>query len=220
MTPATPSLQISLRVGRGMKSFGTWQDTSRRICSSTTHTFGLRRSDARSRPSRASPKWTRIPVNQELRTPVRAPSHKISYKPDSSTRFLGEGAACKCLIYLAPQVGLEPTTLRLTAECSTIELLRSNRWAHTITAKAVGPVNLLPRRIVRARRSVLAPSGPSYTAHRDLTEPRAASRDTSEENAVGQAVAFQQAAPWSPALSGQSPSGIHLQERTPLVQTF
>src|SRR5579863_4537260 len=30
-------------------------------------------------------------------------------------------------IRLAPQVGLEPTTLRLTAECSTIELLRSNR---------------------------------------------------------------------------------------------
>ena len=26
---------------------------------------------------------------------------------------------------LAPQVGLEPTTLRLTAECSTIELLRT-----------------------------------------------------------------------------------------------
>ena len=29
------------------------------------------------------------------------------------------------LLCLAPQVGLEPTTLRLTAECSTIELLRS-----------------------------------------------------------------------------------------------
>ena len=28
-------------------------------------------------------------------------------------------------ILLAPQVGFEPTTLRLTAECSTIELLRS-----------------------------------------------------------------------------------------------
>ena len=28
-------------------------------------------------------------------------------------------------IVLAPQVGLEPTTLRLTAECSAIELLRS-----------------------------------------------------------------------------------------------
>jgi hypothetical protein len=29
------------------------------------------------------------------------------------------------LILLAPEVGLEPTTLRLTAECSAIELLRS-----------------------------------------------------------------------------------------------
>jgi hypothetical protein len=29
---------------------------------------------------------------------------------------------------LAPQVGLEPTTLRLTAECSTIELLRSKEF--------------------------------------------------------------------------------------------
>ena len=32
----------------------------------------------------------------------------------------------KSLKRLAPQVGLEPTTLRLTAECSTIELLSSN----------------------------------------------------------------------------------------------
>ena len=36
--------------------------------------------------------------------------------------FLG---ACKCLKRMAPQVGLEPTTLRLTAGCSAIELLRS-----------------------------------------------------------------------------------------------
>jgi hypothetical protein len=28
------------------------------------------------------------------------------------------------IVLLAPQVGLEPTTLRLTAECSAIELLR------------------------------------------------------------------------------------------------
>jgi hypothetical protein len=33
--------------------------------------------------------------------------------------------SCKLLKGLAPQVGLEPTTLRLTAECSAIELLRS-----------------------------------------------------------------------------------------------
>ena len=32
---------------------------------------------------------------------------------------------------LAPQVGLEPTTLRLTAECSTIELLRSKAGQFT-----------------------------------------------------------------------------------------
>jgi hypothetical protein len=30
---------------------------------------------------------------------------------------------------MAPQVGLEPTTLRLTAECSAIELLRSGGGA-------------------------------------------------------------------------------------------
>ena len=28
---------------------------------------------------------------------------------------------------MAPQVGLEPTTVRLTAECSTTELLRNNK---------------------------------------------------------------------------------------------
>jgi hypothetical protein len=32
---------------------------------------------------------------------------------------------------LAPEVGLEPTTLRLTAECSAIELLRNMGAAKT-----------------------------------------------------------------------------------------
>ncbi len=31
------------------------------------------------------------------------------------------------LLYLAPPVGFEPTTLRLTAECSTAELRRNKR---------------------------------------------------------------------------------------------
>ena len=39
------------------------------------------------------------------------------------------GGSCdypvKCLKRMAPQVGLEPTTLRLTAGCSAIELLRN-----------------------------------------------------------------------------------------------
>src|SRR5215469_4210566 len=38
-------------------------------------------------------------------------------------RFLLE--VCSCMKRMAPQVGLEPTTLRLTAGCSAIELLRS-----------------------------------------------------------------------------------------------
>jgi hypothetical protein len=29
------------------------------------------------------------------------------------------------MVFMAPEVGLEPTTLRLTAECSAIELLRN-----------------------------------------------------------------------------------------------
>ena len=39
------------------------------------------------------------------------------------------GGLCNLLIlidFMAPEVGLEPTTLRLTAECSAIELLRND----------------------------------------------------------------------------------------------
>ena len=36
------------------------------------------------------------------------------------------------IVFLAPQVGLEPTTLRLTAECSAIELLRSEEAAQSV----------------------------------------------------------------------------------------
>ena len=39
----------------------------------------------------------------------------------------GGSPASPFLDFLAPQVGLEPTTLRLTAECSAIELLRNKR---------------------------------------------------------------------------------------------
>ena len=38
--------------------------------------------------------------------------------------------------FVAPQVGLEPTTLRLTAECSAIELLRNKR-PHTVSSNYV-----------------------------------------------------------------------------------
>jgi hypothetical protein len=39
---------------------------------------------------------------------------------------------------LAPQVGLEPTTLRLTAECSAIELLRNMRPMHGLRRRVRG----------------------------------------------------------------------------------
>ena len=53
--------------------------------------------------------------------------------PPQSSRA-GNRGNCNSLKGLAPQVGLEPTTLRLTAGCSTIELLRNTltaatRWA-------------------------------------------------------------------------------------------
>jgi len=41
-------------------------------------------------------------------------------------------------IKLAPQVGLEPTTLRLTAECSAIELLRSD-WQQLVYKDNIKP---------------------------------------------------------------------------------
>jgi hypothetical protein len=36
------------------------------------------------------------------------------------------------LLFMAPEVGLEPTTLRLTAECSAIELLRNIRLCRVL----------------------------------------------------------------------------------------
>jgi hypothetical protein len=43
---------------------------------------------------------------------------------------------------MAPQVGLEPTTLRLTAECSAIELLRNKR-PHIVLTNYAGREGVL-----------------------------------------------------------------------------
>jgi hypothetical protein len=57
----------------------------------------------------------------------------------SSPNASAESAAkqVKCF-NLAPQVGFEPTTLRLTAECSTVELLRSISLRIAQTANCAG----------------------------------------------------------------------------------
>jgi hypothetical protein len=63
---------------------------------------------------------------------------------------------------MAPQVGLEPTTLRLTAECSTIELLRSNCVLfNQISAATVNaPVTVTCRRTI-GRSSTTSSTLPS-----------------------------------------------------------
>src|SRR5262245_13312072 len=50
-----------------------------------------------------------------------------------SGRSAGTARLMFLLEILAPQVGLEPTTLRLTAECSAIELLRNSRALHSVS---------------------------------------------------------------------------------------
>ena len=61
-------------------------------------------------------------------------------------------ACSKLMIFLAPQVGLEPTTLRLTAECSAIELLRSVQAGNFATV-----VDFTANSIARVKAS-LSPS--------------------------------------------------------------
>ena len=65
----------------------------------------------------------------------------------------------KYLISLAPQVGLEPTTLRLTAECSTIELLRSKAG------------NAIEFHYNKGPRRMSIPAGPGRGARADATLP-------------------------------------------------
>ena len=58
--------------------------------------------------------WVNDSKSASLGRPVNKEKGRRNYLP----------AAFK---FVAPQVGLEPTTLRLTAECSAIELLRNKR---------------------------------------------------------------------------------------------
>ena len=51
--------------------------------------------------------------------------NKLDYGMNRKRRAAAESTTAKLLMKLAPQVRLELTTLRLTAECSAIELLRN-----------------------------------------------------------------------------------------------
>jgi hypothetical protein len=65
------------------------------------------------------------------------------------------GGICKCLKRMAPQVGLEPTTLRLTAGCSAIELLRSVVKASAHLVSSYHRLRIMENRERVARRPLL-----------------------------------------------------------------
>jgi len=73
---------------------------------------------------------------------------------------------------LAPQVGLEPTTLRLTAECSAIELLRSVVLfnASSKVAERKRYVKIFPRCGDSNPRA--GPFSNAYRSKTEITKPR------------------------------------------------
>src|ERR1700752_2630084 len=76
---------------------------------------------------------------------------------------------------LAPQVGLEPTTLRLTAECSAIELLRKSTTLRISTRKtragfiANGQMSVNRRRLFDGRH-MLDPDANQKPCHEKTIE--------------------------------------------------
>ena len=73
------------------------------------------------------------------------------------------------IVFMAPEVGLEPTTLRLTAECSAIELLRSVGNANT---RALRFISYSKIRIYGSKAKSYATQGDRtrMDAERTLTE--------------------------------------------------
>jgi hypothetical protein len=82
------------------------------VCSNARNGYGRRGNEAKNAQPGAElgPSWTKI---------GRDGCKPFAEVGPKWTKRRREGS-CKCLKRLAPQVGLEPTTLRLTAECSAI----------------------------------------------------------------------------------------------------
>jgi hypothetical protein len=74
--------------------------------------------------SEATDRFTTTRRGRLARRAERRRSPLLKAAAKQFKRFRSEATDTK---ELAPQVGLEPTTLRLTAECSAIELLRSGQ---------------------------------------------------------------------------------------------
>ncbi len=145
-TTAIRLLQISLRAVPAIGRSWTSLAMSPQRCSNTTAISVWKRSDELSRRSLIAAKHrhyrTRKTINaqldvwmpQELRESaemlgVAQQSEVGAYQKSTQATELEHSVRLrskrKPLKGMAPQVGLEPTTLRLTAECSAIELLRN-----------------------------------------------------------------------------------------------
>ena len=93
-----------------------------------THNYWIRTSIKHPEP--CQPKNLLFSASEESQLRERDAADERTSFPDLHSRITVEnlGVALKGVSNqrMAPQVGLEPTTLRLTAECSAIELLRSD----------------------------------------------------------------------------------------------
>ena len=65
---------------------------------------------------------------------IEQPPKQPPYQNEESHLSVGFCKLLILIVFLAPEVGLEPTTLRLTAECSAIELLRNLAAASSCSA--------------------------------------------------------------------------------------
>ena len=102
--------------------------------------------------------------SHSARNPVFLPSAGIARKHKKTTVLT---------VVYAPQVGLEPTTLRLTAECSAIELLRNiicrgsarsaSRFMLRFLAHAYGPLSSLRFRLAAVARSLSISKGLAHS---------------------------------------------------------
>jgi hypothetical protein len=96
-------------------------------------------------------------------TPLGVPAPPWSSCLRSRLISLKRRAGCVTLVLrfhrpsLAPQVGFEPTTLRLTAGCSTIELLRNTREVHDREFRARAGTGQLSAGVTRTSNSSQSP---------------------------------------------------------------
>ena len=94
---------------------------------------------------------------------VSLPGQRYMFNPDPrcAYRFAKHILVC---FYMAPKVGIEPTTNWLTANCTTSVLLRNGIWSRIHGVKKEGTyLNFCPVAAFSANNTFLTPTGPTYS---------------------------------------------------------